>query len=78
VVPGRLDERVRDSILAETRENPLALVELPRGLTAAEHAGGFGVPDTLARRALATELHGQLSVRWTRRSGDTQAGAKET
>jgi DNA-binding CsgD family transcriptional regulator len=47
VVPGRLDERVRDRIVAETRGNPLALVELPRGLTAAELAGGFGLPDTL-------------------------------
>jgi DNA-binding CsgD family transcriptional regulator len=45
VTPGRLDERVRDRIIAETRGNPLALLELPRGLTAAELAGGFGRPD---------------------------------
>jgi DNA-binding CsgD family transcriptional regulator len=45
VVPGRLDERVRDRIVAETRGTPLALLELPRGLTAAELAGGFGRPD---------------------------------
>jgi DNA-binding CsgD family transcriptional regulator len=45
VIPGRLDERVRDRIVAETRGNPLALLELPRGLTAAELAGGFGLPD---------------------------------
>jgi DNA-binding CsgD family transcriptional regulator len=45
VVPGRLDERVRDRIVAETRGNPLALLELPLGLTAAELAGGFGRPD---------------------------------
>lgn len=44
-VPGRLDERVRDRIVAETRGNPLALLELPQGLTAAELAGGFGRPD---------------------------------
>ncbi|MFL5617603.1 MAG: AAA family ATPase [Gemmatimonadaceae bacterium] len=44
-VPGRLDERVRDRIVAETRGNPLALLELPRGLTAAELAGGFARPD---------------------------------
>jgi DNA-binding CsgD family transcriptional regulator len=43
-VPGRLDERVRDRIVAETRGNPLALLELPRGLTAAELAGGFALP----------------------------------
>jgi DNA-binding CsgD family transcriptional regulator len=40
-----LDERVRDRIIAETRGNPLALLELPRGLTPAELAGGFGLPD---------------------------------
>jgi DNA-binding CsgD family transcriptional regulator len=45
VVPGRLDEHVRDQIVAETRGNPLALLELPRGLTPAELAGGFGLPD---------------------------------
>lgn len=40
-----LDERVRERIIAETRGNPLALLELPRGLTPAELAGGFGFPD---------------------------------
>jgi len=40
---GPLDERVRDLIVAETRGNPLALLELPRGLTPAELAGGFGL-----------------------------------
>src|SRR6516225_830939 len=45
VVHGPLDERVRDRIVAETRGNPLALVELPRGLSAAELAGGFAVRD---------------------------------
>jgi DNA-binding CsgD family transcriptional regulator len=43
-VPGRLDEQVRDRIVAETRGNPLALLELPRSLTPAEMAGGFGLP----------------------------------
>jgi len=41
---GPLDPRVRDLIIAETRGNPLALLELPRGLTPAELAGGFGLP----------------------------------
>jgi DNA-binding CsgD family transcriptional regulator len=45
VIPGRLDERVRDRIVGETRGNPLALLELPRGFSAAQLAGGFGVPD---------------------------------
>jgi DNA-binding CsgD family transcriptional regulator len=44
VIRGPLDERVRDRIVAETRGNPLALLELPRGVTPAELAGGFGVP----------------------------------
>ena len=41
-----LDERVRERLVAETRGNPLALLELPRGLTPAELAGGFGLLDT--------------------------------
>ena len=44
VVPVRLHERVRDRLVAETRGNPLALLELPRGMTPAELAGGFGLP----------------------------------
>ena len=43
-LPGPLDERVRDQIVAEARGNPLALLELPRGLTPAQLAGGFGLP----------------------------------
>jgi DNA-binding CsgD family transcriptional regulator len=39
----KLDEAVRDRIVAETRGNPLALLELPRGLTATQLAGGFGL-----------------------------------
>jgi DNA-binding CsgD family transcriptional regulator len=39
-VPGMLDEGVRDRILAESRGNPLALLELPRGLSSAELALG--------------------------------------
>ena len=42
--PGRVDVHVRDRVVAETRGNPLALLELPRGMTAAELAGGFAVP----------------------------------
>ena len=34
VIRGPLDERVRDRIVAETRGNPLALLELPRGVPA--------------------------------------------
>jgi len=62
VVTGPLDERLRDRIVAETHGNPLALLELPRGMTPAELAGGFGLPavaalsgrieDTFRRRLL--------------------------
>jgi DNA-binding CsgD family transcriptional regulator len=52
-IPGRLDERVRDQIVAETRGNPLALLELPRGMTPAELAGGFGLTDA---RPLASRV----------------------
>ena len=43
VLTGPLDARVRDRIIADTHGNPLALVELPRGLTPAQMTGGFGV-----------------------------------
>jgi len=45
MIRGPLDEQVKARILDETRGNPLALIELPRGLTPAELAGGFGFPD---------------------------------
>jgi DNA-binding CsgD family transcriptional regulator len=46
-IPGLVDERVKDRIVAETRGNPLALIELPRGLTPEQLAGGFGLPDAV-------------------------------
>ncbi|MET8545921.1 ATP-binding protein [Kitasatospora sp. NPDC004799] len=69
VVPGRLDERVRDRIVTETRGNPLALLELTRGLSAAELAGGFGCPDV---RPLA----GRIEQAYLRRIGALPAGAQ--
>ena len=42
VIPGPLDERVRDRLIAETRGNPLAILELPEGLAATQLPGGFG------------------------------------
>jgi DNA-binding CsgD family transcriptional regulator len=41
---GPMDARVRDQVVAEARGNPLALLELPRGMTPGELAGGFGLP----------------------------------
>jgi DNA-binding CsgD family transcriptional regulator len=45
VLTGPLDGRVRDQVVAETGGNPLALLELPRGRSPAELAGGFALPD---------------------------------
>jgi DNA-binding CsgD family transcriptional regulator len=47
-IRGRLDDQVLDRIVAETRGNPLALLELPRGLTQGELAGGFGLPGAVS------------------------------
>ncbi len=63
VIPGRLDDRVRDRIVAETRGNPLALLELPRGLTPGELAGGFMLPD-------AVSLPDRLETQYLRRFRD--------
>ncbi len=57
-----LDTRVRDQIIAETRGNPLALLELPRGLPLAELAGGFGLPG-------AVTLTGSIEQSFRRRVG---------
>jgi DNA-binding CsgD family transcriptional regulator len=43
VIPGPLDERIRRRLLAETRGNPLAILELPRGLAATQLPGGLGL-----------------------------------
>jgi DNA-binding CsgD family transcriptional regulator len=59
-VPGRLDERIRDRIVAETRGNPLALLELPRSMSAAELAGGFELP-------AAADLPGQIEEHYVQR-----------
>ncbi len=63
VITGPLDERVRDRIVSETRGNPLALLELPRGRTPAELALGFGVPGAAA-------LSGRIEDHYRERIGD--------
>jgi DNA-binding CsgD family transcriptional regulator len=50
---GRLDPQVRDRIIAETHGNPLALLQLPRGLSPVELAGGFWLP---AWRSVANQI----------------------
>lgn len=59
--PGRLDEQVRDRVIAESRGNPLALLELPRGLPPAELAGGFGLTDA---EPLANQIEGSFLRRF--------------
>lgn len=65
VTPGRLDERVRDRIVAETRGNPLAMLEL----SAAELAGGFGRPDA---RPLASRIERSFLRRFQMLPATTQ------
>jgi DNA-binding CsgD family transcriptional regulator len=55
VLPARLDEDVLDRIVLETHGNPLALLELPRGLTPIQLAGGFGLPATVPLSASIEE-----------------------
>ena len=59
-IPGHLDERVRDRLVAETRGNPLALLELVKGMSEAELAGGFAMPPTAT-------VSGQLQDHYLRR-----------
>jgi DNA-binding CsgD family transcriptional regulator len=47
VLTGPLDAQVTDRLVAEAGGNPLALLELPRGVTPAELAGGFALPDAV-------------------------------
>jgi DNA-binding CsgD family transcriptional regulator len=58
VIPGRLDELVADQLVAEAHGNPLALLELPRGLSPSQLAGGFGLP-----RAISLESRIEQSFR---------------
>ncbi|MDQ1458755.1 MAG: hypothetical protein QOI08_239, partial [Actinomycetota bacterium] len=60
VLHAPVDVRVRERIVAETRGNPLALLEWPRGLTPAELAGGFGMPALLP-------MAGQIEENFRRR-----------
>jgi DNA-binding CsgD family transcriptional regulator len=62
-VPGRLDERVRTRIIAETRGNPLALLDLPRSMSPAQLAGGFELLP-------ATDLSRHLEDHYLQLAGD--------
>jgi DNA-binding CsgD family transcriptional regulator len=63
VIPGPLDESVRARILEETRGHPLALLELYRGRSAADLAGGFALPD-------AGELPRRIEDQYATRLGE--------
>jgi DNA-binding CsgD family transcriptional regulator len=60
VLPDRLDDRVVDRLVAETHGNPLAILEMPRGLTPSQLAGGFGLPASVT-------LAGQIEESYRRR-----------
>jgi DNA-binding NarL/FixJ family response regulator len=66
---GPFDERVLDRIVAESRGNPLALLELPRGVSSASLAGGFALPDSLP---LARRIEASFRRRVGRLPEDTQ------
>jgi DNA-binding CsgD family transcriptional regulator len=66
---GPVDTRVREQIIAETRGNPLALLELPRGATPAELAGGFGLPGALP---LAGRIEDSFRRQIDAQPGDTR------
>ncbi len=69
VLPTRVDDRVLERIVAETNGNPLALLELPRGMTPSELAGGFGLP-------AAAPLSAQLEEHFTRRVANLSPDAR--
>jgi DNA-binding CsgD family transcriptional regulator len=69
VLTGPVDTQVREEIIAETGGNPLALLELPRGWTPAQLAGGFGLPGVLA-------LSGRIEETFQRRVSALPAAAR--
>ncbi|MFI0405736.1 ATP-binding protein [Actinomadura sp. 3N508] len=69
VTYGRLDRLVRDRIVTETRGNPLALLELPRGLSVTEMAGGFGLLRADAPPGRTGTLPGRIEQSFLTRIG---------
>ena len=60
---------VLERIIVETHGNPLALLELPRGLTPTQLAGGFGLPAALP-------LSARIEESFTRRLARLPADAR--
>ncbi len=69
VLPARLDGPILERLIAEARGNPLALLEMPRGLTPSQMAGGFDVPTALP-------LSSQIEEKFTRRLGNLAPDAR--
>ena len=69
VLTGPVDAQVREELIAEAGDNPLALLELPRGLAPAQLAGGFGLPGVLPRS-------GSIEETFQRRVGAVPADAR--
>jgi DNA-binding CsgD family transcriptional regulator len=69
IVAGPLDEHVRGRILAETRGNPLALLELSDSMSSAELAGGFALP---SERDVPRRIEERYSARARRLPPATQ------
>ena len=68
-VPGRLDDRVRDRIMGETRGN-LALLELSRGSADRNGRGAFGDPWRASSPVRLEERYLRRVARFRSRSGD--------
>src|SRR3954471_24386630 len=66
---GPMDVDVRERIVAETRGNPLALLELRRGRSPEQLAGGFGLPN-------AVPLSSPIEERFLRRLEDLGEGTR--
>jgi DNA-binding CsgD family transcriptional regulator len=74
---GPLDARVRDQIIAEAHGNPLALLELPRGWTAAELAGGFGLPGAVpVSDSISDSISGIIEENFRRRIDALPTGTR--
>ena len=69
MVPGRLDERMLENILAEAGGNPLALQELHKALTPEELAGGYGLANATSR---ATQIERTFGRRLRELPSDTR------
>jgi len=69
VLPTRVDDRVLERIVTETNGNPLALLELPRGMNPSELAGGFGLP-------AAAPLSDQIEEHFMRRAANVPPDAR--